>query len=95
MVKVMNVVFGIGIAIIVFLVVILGIKVFYNEPVYEDYCPKYGLDLYNTEELCIDAGGIWTNESISTGLIMEDSERIIEKSIQCDLSEARRNCQDD
>jgi len=36
--KVMNVVFGIGIAIILFIVVMLGTQVFYKEPVYTDYC---------------------------------------------------------
>lgn len=37
MAKVMNVVFGVGIAIILFLVVILGIKTFYPEPTYDSY----------------------------------------------------------
>ena len=36
--KVMNVVFGIGIAIILFIVVTLGVQVFYKAPMYEDYC---------------------------------------------------------
>lgn len=36
--KVMNVVFGIGIAILIFIVVMLGTQVFYKEPLYEDYC---------------------------------------------------------
>lgn len=38
MVKVMNVVFGIGIAVLLFMVVMLGTQVFYPEPRYEDYC---------------------------------------------------------
>ena len=38
MAKVMNTVFGIGIAIILFIVVMLGTQVFYAEPLYEDYC---------------------------------------------------------
>jgi hypothetical protein len=36
--KVMNVVFGIGIAVILFIVVTLGVQVFYKAPVYEDFC---------------------------------------------------------
>ena len=36
--KVMNVVFGIGIAIILFIVVTLGVQVFYHAPIYEDFC---------------------------------------------------------
>jgi hypothetical protein len=36
--KVMNVVFGIGIAIILFIVVTLGVQVIYKAPVYEDFC---------------------------------------------------------
>ncbi len=36
--KVMNVVFGIGIAIILFIVVTLGVQLFYKSPVYEDFC---------------------------------------------------------
>ncbi|MDP1728591.1 MAG: hypothetical protein Q8L27_00120 [archaeon] len=36
--KVMNVVFGIGIAVILFIVVMLGTQVFYKEPVYSDFC---------------------------------------------------------
>ena len=34
----MNVVFGIGIAVILFIVVMLGTQVFYKEPLYEDFC---------------------------------------------------------
>ena len=54
--KVMNVVFGIGIAVILFIVVMLGTQVFYSEPLYEDYCnysmyPQqvyvYGIELCN------------------------------------------------
>ena len=36
--KVMNLVFGIGIAVIVFIVALLGIQAFYPEPKYEDFC---------------------------------------------------------
>lgn len=36
--KVMNVVFGIGIAVILFIVVMLGVQVFYKAPVYDDFC---------------------------------------------------------
>lgn len=38
MAKVMNTVFGIGIAIILFIVVTLGVQVAYKAPVYEDFC---------------------------------------------------------
>ena len=38
MAKVMNLVFGIGIAIILFIVVMLATQVFYKAPVYEDFC---------------------------------------------------------
>jgi hypothetical protein len=38
MAKVMNTVFGIGIAIILFIVVTLGVQVVYKAPVYEDFC---------------------------------------------------------
>ncbi len=38
MARVMNVVFGIGIAVLIFIVVMLGTQVFYPEPMYEDYC---------------------------------------------------------
>lgn len=34
----MNVVFGIGIAVLLFILVMLGTRVFYPEPLYEDYC---------------------------------------------------------
>ena len=36
--KVMNLVFGVGIAVIVFLVALLGIQAFYPQPEYEKYC---------------------------------------------------------
>jgi len=36
--RVMNVVFGIGIAVILFIVVTLGVQVFYKAPLYEDFC---------------------------------------------------------
>ena len=38
MAKVMNAVFGIGIAVIIFIVVLLGIQAFYPAPTYEKYC---------------------------------------------------------
>jgi len=38
MVKILNAVFGIGIAVIIFIVALLGIKAFYPEPQYETYC---------------------------------------------------------
>jgi hypothetical protein len=38
MARVMNTVFGIGIAIILFIVVTLGVQVFYKAPVYDDFC---------------------------------------------------------
>ncbi len=54
MARVMNVVFGIGIAILLYMVVMLGTQVFYKEPIYEDFCnyslyaqpvSVYGMDL--------------------------------------------------
>lgn len=42
MAKVMNTVFGIGIAVILFIVVMLGTQVFYEEPTYESFnCTSY------------------------------------------------------
>lgn len=42
MAKVMNDAFGIGIAVILFIVVFLGIQVFYPEPTHESFnCPPY------------------------------------------------------
>lgn len=45
MAKVMNVVFGIGIAVLIFIVVMLGTQVFYPEPMYEDYCNRSYYDV--------------------------------------------------
>lgn len=54
MARVMNTVFGIGIAVILFIVVMLGTQVFYKEPIYETFCNYsmyptpvsiYGMDL--------------------------------------------------
>src|SRR3989338_7076300 len=39
MVKVLNVIFGIGLAVILFLVILLGVKAFYPEPDYTKSCP--------------------------------------------------------
>jgi uncharacterized membrane protein len=38
MAKVLNGVFGIGIAVVVYILVLLGIQAFYPEPLYEDFC---------------------------------------------------------
>jgi hypothetical protein len=38
MAKVMNVVFGIGVAVILFIVALLGTQVFYKMPVYDKFC---------------------------------------------------------
>lgn len=45
MIKVMNIVFGVGIAVIVFIVALLGIQAFYPEPQYEKYC---NISIYST-----------------------------------------------
>ena len=50
----MNVVFGIGIAVILFIVVMLGTQVFYKEPMWEDYNCSYPKEIYTTMELCPD-----------------------------------------
>lgn len=52
--KIMNVVFGIGIAVIIFIVVMLGTQVFYQEPVWEDYNCTYPKEIYTTMEICPD-----------------------------------------
>lgn len=52
--KVMNVMFGIGIAIILFIVVMLGTQVFYKEPMWEDYNCTYPKEIYTAMELCPD-----------------------------------------
>ena len=54
MAKVMNTVFGIGIAIILFIVVMLATQVFYKAPVWEDYNCTYPKQVYTTMELCSD-----------------------------------------
>lgn len=54
MAKVMNTVFGIGIAIILFIVVMLGTQVFYKEPMWDSYNCTYPNQFYPTMELCSD-----------------------------------------
>ncbi|MEM4182130.1 MAG: hypothetical protein QXX68_03225 [Candidatus Pacearchaeota archaeon] len=46
MAKVMNAAFGIGIAVILFIVVVLGVQVFYPSPNLEKICPDYNKPLY-------------------------------------------------
>ena len=40
MVKALNVIFGIGLAVILFLVILLGVRAFYPEPDYAKSCPQ-------------------------------------------------------
>lgn len=54
MAKVMNIVFGIGIAVIFFIVVMLGTQVFYKEPVWDNYNCSYPREIMTTMELCPD-----------------------------------------
>ena len=56
--KAINIALGIGIAIILVLVVTLGIKTFYPEPQYNDYCADNIYDI-NNQASCIAAGGTW------------------------------------
>jgi hypothetical protein len=55
MAKVMNAVFGIGIAVILFIVVMLGVQVFYHEPSFEDFNCTYPAQVYTTMEICNDS----------------------------------------
>jgi uncharacterized protein (DUF983 family) len=50
----MNVVFGIGIAVILFIVVMLGTQVFYKEPSWESYNCTYPATIITTMEVCPD-----------------------------------------
>jgi uncharacterized membrane protein len=50
MVKVMNVVFGIGIAVLIFIVVLLGIQTFYPRPEIEDFGCDYDRPTYIEKE---------------------------------------------
>jgi uncharacterized protein (DUF983 family) len=54
MTKVMNVVFGIGIAVILFIVVMLGTQVFCKEPTWEDFNCTSPQPIYTAMELCPD-----------------------------------------
>lgn len=54
MAKVMNTVFGIGIAVILFIVVMLGTQVFYKEPTWDSYNCTYPKEFYTTMEICPD-----------------------------------------
>lgn len=51
----MNAVFGIGIAILLFIVVMLGVQVFYHEPSWEDFNCSYPSQPYGSMELCNDS----------------------------------------
>lgn len=61
MAKVMNVVFGIGIALIIFIVVMLGTQVFYKAPVYEDFC---NASVYNTPVMIYDTSMCTDNMTV-------------------------------
>jgi hypothetical protein len=56
MVKVLNAVFGIGIAVVVYILILLGIQAFYPEARYEDYCNQsmYAQPVYTGYESCLD-----------------------------------------
>jgi VIT1/CCC1 family predicted Fe2+/Mn2+ transporter len=56
MVKVLNIIFGIGIAVVVFILILLGIQAFYPEPKFEDYCNQSMETFYSSTgyESCTD-----------------------------------------
>lgn len=54
-----NVVFGIGLAIILFALFNLGVGAFYEQPKYETYC-NVSHTIYTDQASCTTNGGFWT-----------------------------------
>jgi hypothetical protein len=80
--KVMNIVFGIGIAVIVFIVALLGIQAFYPAPEYEDFCKN---DYYYAKPMPVSSiydcpGNITVTECIA--IINENEKNASEYQIR-------------
>ncbi len=87
MVKSMNIALGIGIAIILTLVVVLGVETFYPSPEREDYC-KYDFQDFqqaNTKQECEAINGTW-NENFN------ESSDIPKVSSRCSNREYQKFC---
>jgi len=80
MAKIMNTVFGISVAVILFIVVLLGIRVFYHAPEYDNYCNQsvFSKPLYNYDfSVCSD--------NISVGacrILIKDSQAQLDEQNQ-------------
>jgi hypothetical protein len=57
--KIKNIVLGIGIIILTIFVVVYGIRAFYPAPKYEDFCKVSPNAYINSSAECIAAGGKW------------------------------------
>ena len=69
----MNVVFGIGIAVILFIVVMLGTQVFYKEPTWESYNCSYPQQIITTMEVCSDnISVLQCREMVKSGAVLNN-----------------------
>ena len=90
MVSAMKAAFGIGIAIILFLVVVLGVETFYPSPEYEDFCEYDYEDFVGVNESrCQEMGGEWLPNMDSS-----EQPKIIAPETRCDSSKYSRDCYD-
>jgi len=76
MAKVMNVVFGIGIAVILFIVVMLGTQVFYRESTWDSYNCTYPKEFYTTMEICPDnISVLQCREMVKSATVINDADQ--------------------
>jgi hypothetical protein len=86
--KIMNVVFGVGIAVIVFIVALLGIQAFYPEPKYEKFC---NISMYSTPVI-----STYTIYDCPDNMTVVDCRKLIyEKDINSSETKAREKEQQD
>ena len=94
MVKVMNTVFGIGISIILFIVVMLGTQVFYPEPSYDDFnCSRFDkpfavYDYYSCpENITVKA----CNALIKNGTQINEQNQVESQACYTKFNEAQKD----
>jgi hypothetical protein len=65
MVKVKNIVLGVGIFIVFLFLLHNGIRVFYAEPEYNDFCPEVRTaEFIDNEVRCVEVGGKWNPDTV-------------------------------
>ena len=82
--KVKEVILGISIAIVFVFFIVFGMRAFFGEPEYEDFCDEnLNRKIIKTEQECVDQGGRWDPNIPRPVKLEEENEGYCEADFTC------------